>query len=1358
MDFLSPSASSAAGAAAVLASSSININTLGFSAGIGQFNSQPSPVSGQHGFSSGNPYLSIPDISASAWRQTPVMQLRRTYGSLSSLIDESYVNIKKAIVSDMRTIPNSPFVVMASSTPISRDAAAFASPNSLSSKQSNTSTLLPAGLHFIENTAEERLLDSDEKREENVEYLKRVQSYKTYESVYSMDVNNTHIITGGSCGQVNLMKYSILEDGSFDIYDEDSIHIGSFNQIEELRPTAPGKMSGSIAVSNIGFLPTPASHLGFKHDSISHSHNRSLSNLASSFETGSNKMFASVGDKLVLFDINGNSSNQNSSNQIDYDITSERIQSICAESYVRTSLLAIGSTNKSISIVDTRLCEHSVRSSKNPQNSDKSDKRGSMIYSDSANSIKSGRGIVWNADDAHDGSVQCVKFNPFIPYLLASSGNDGIVKVWDIRYFKNPTARIDGHYGSVNSIAWSTSHVEQLATASLDHRWRLWQLSSTSSTALEPDFDFLVDCPGSDLKYKVTELNTVVGAQLLAETTIPIGDTGATAPILSTIASSRHMNTFYSCSAYGTVTSHVLRRELFDELLPEVYDPIQYPGEHNVETAIYHRSLLDAYDELYSIIEKSRDMGLVLAPYEEDLFNICKKIPAIDPKSWVIPPVGSEPARTGGFAMMRSFRQLIDQYLYILPPGIDKVLEISRLVPKRLQTAFDLIKLRCDVVLRLIKLGKSDISVFLKEFKDEQDKLSQSQAISPISISTDGSSSEGVKEPLDVFFDSFDLFIREMSHNVSFINGATLGVFARAIMRNDIRRGLKPMTDMITVISETKDREFSDSMSALGYLLFPCVYESSTKFFLFEKLQGKDIETERMRKFILYLDYLEHSIHDTNDQLNNDVPSIDIETSDNKDKIFVTSNESLISEFSASKYDISRSKHSLAPPGGKLLNIPGSVESINSVAKDSSDRASVTSSVSHAQSIASSNAKTDIKAKHGPVSSVDSSVSNAKNDARTRLAAQPQPWMSEKAVRNNGLRSNCYDPDKVIAMLHMEIKMGKICSTVGLNEKSAKDVISSFEDDMIIGGQPMKIPAIERTISSISIQLYLESLLIVGRFEDYISILFDMATLYNRHSYPLILLEHAQTIGMPRLDAYVDKSIELATNSIISLTGDINEIVKTHNGKVSNELANQLSDKVTSSVKEATISLQTALIVVMKVGASFPKASMVSGHVENGITQRTAAIRKFVGELGGAVMNMFNDIKDSLYDLFGTSRRVLAIISGGTISGGDGVDRSDMASYAKINLGSKYGATGAMALCERVLTLQVALKKAAMIFTQRRTFGLNVGVIAVGGSSKDSSGTNNGAIVTNLSGDMAASVSNLLGALDKCVESLNGKV
>ena len=46
--------------------------------------------------------------------------------------------------------------------------------------------------------------------------------------------------------------------------------------------------------------------------------------------------------------------------------------------------------------------------------------------------------------------------------LFYCLGEDGVVKVWDIRYLCGPTARIDGHYGEITSVSLSNYNLSWL--------------------------------------------------------------------------------------------------------------------------------------------------------------------------------------------------------------------------------------------------------------------------------------------------------------------------------------------------------------------------------------------------------------------------------------------------------------------------------------------------------------------------------------------------------------------------------------------------------------------------------------------------------------------------------------------------------------------------------------------------------------------------------------------------------------------------------------------------------------------------------------------------------------------------------
>ena len=95
-------------------------------------------------------------------------------------------------------------------------------------------------------------------------------------------------------------------------------------------------------------------------------------------------------------------------------------------------LFAMGSSTSNLSLHDIRLLE------------------------------KDGKSKIWSLSDAHIGPVTDVAFNTFIPYWLASAGEDGVVKMWDVRFLKGAAARIDAHYGSISSVSRGEISMERV--------------------------------------------------------------------------------------------------------------------------------------------------------------------------------------------------------------------------------------------------------------------------------------------------------------------------------------------------------------------------------------------------------------------------------------------------------------------------------------------------------------------------------------------------------------------------------------------------------------------------------------------------------------------------------------------------------------------------------------------------------------------------------------------------------------------------------------------------------------------------------------------------------------------------------
>ncbi|XP_017270741.1 glutamate-rich WD repeat-containing protein 1 [Kryptolebias marmoratus] len=88
------------------------------------------------------------------------------------------------------------------------------------------------------------------------------------------------------------------------------------------------------------------------------------------------------------------------------------------------------------------------------------------------------------ANEAHSSDVNVISWNRSEPFLL-SGGDDGLLKVWDLRQFKagRPVASFKQHCGPVTSVEWSPADSSVFAASGADDVISQWDLSVEASDA-----------------------------------------------------------------------------------------------------------------------------------------------------------------------------------------------------------------------------------------------------------------------------------------------------------------------------------------------------------------------------------------------------------------------------------------------------------------------------------------------------------------------------------------------------------------------------------------------------------------------------------------------------------------------------------------------------------------------------------------------------------------------------------------------------------------------------------------------------------------------------------------------------------
>eukprot|EP01088_Endostelium_zonatum_P001121 TRINITY_DN11409_c0_g1_i1.p1 TRINITY_DN11409_c0_g1~~TRINITY_DN11409_c0_g1_i1.p1 ORF type:complete len:450 (-),score=114.22 TRINITY_DN11409_c0_g1_i1:53-1402(-) len=103
------------------------------------------------------------------------------------------------------------------------------------------------------------------------------------------------------------------------------------------------------------------------------------------------------------------------------------------------------------------------------------DDRRLMIW-DLRNNNKNGNNSPVNNIEAHSAEANCISFNPFNEYLIATGSADKTVALWDLRNLKNKLHTFDGHKDEVFQVQWSVFNETVLASCGADRRLMVWDV------------------------------------------------------------------------------------------------------------------------------------------------------------------------------------------------------------------------------------------------------------------------------------------------------------------------------------------------------------------------------------------------------------------------------------------------------------------------------------------------------------------------------------------------------------------------------------------------------------------------------------------------------------------------------------------------------------------------------------------------------------------------------------------------------------------------------------------------------------------------------------------------------------------
>ncbi|KAI9336347.1 hypothetical protein BDR26DRAFT_897094 [Obelidium mucronatum] len=797
-----------------------------------------------------------------------------------------------------------------------------------------------------------------------------------------MSFSGDRLITAGSSSRLQMFKVDFSEIGTrgkgLEHLFECKLNSG---KLSDVNVAPPGTRVASVRVHDVDFMPCDSG-------------------------SAPSKFLAVEGRRLYLWDID--MQRVTASEMVSYD---QVISASWSPHLPYGSLIAASGVDHHLSVIDARL-----------------------MGSDSEKSV------VWRVERAHGGhhhpAITSVKFNPFIPFWLASCGEDSIVRVWDLRYLKNPTAKIEGHYQGIQSMTWSNSHAEILVTGSSDCTFRAWCIDSSVITPMKSSRSIFVGSPatewGDTRPSSPQNLNS--GDSGLQETPFCIGGRMISdvslfsAPVIAVDASWSHRDTFYALSAVGELTAVTLRPNLFKTTAPHRFNAQENPQEANIESSIYARDLAGAFEQVVELSRTSLAERRTFGKYERKMIELCTAKEPICPSSWAIANRGGvslagslrkiigpwkDEGKEGGKEMVERFRMDLETYSYFLPPRFGEFKRWYELIPAKTRLELEMIILRFNILVDVSK-------------KNWENVLKAEESI-----------------------------CKGIQSDPTFMEPDYLKLLIESIIPNDFSRGLSMGYKLINEVERSGilsgSPRFPKLAGLISLLLFPTVFESATWITDPSNLERKWVEGRgpKMRQI-----WVRGFLDDESKKVGEKVTA----------------------------------KASAQPKASKRR--------VGETVQEDEERK-----------------------KSSAVEALLADSGTVLNMIMTEM----------KVLKALGKSTSNED----IAETLIQIITGEDEGNPKSDKVAADTIHESKATNLNMAGIKF---AYRPTISSTTNRLYLDSLLLTKRFEEYFTLCNDFCVSYHSFEFPKSILRHAELTAIPKLKAHIDSLVEKSATFVSEAT------------------------------------------------------------------------------------------------------------------------------------------------------------------------------------------------------------------------------